>query len=456
MSRTGLFADLPREHGFEPLRVEGTLPPELCGTLYRCGPALTSCGGHPYRHTFDGDGAVTAVRFAGGAASGAVRVVDTPGLVEERAAGRALYPAYGTLPPGPPRALPRPKHAANINVLASGDRVLALHEAGAPIALSHDLATRGEDDLGEPSIRHGFSAHPHAVPARAAVYNIGVHYGRTTELAVYELRGRAARRLASLPLPGATMIHDFAVTARHLVVFAPPLRLDLRAFATGLVSYSDALAWRPELGTEVLVVPLGDPEATIRFTAEPFFQWHLGSARETESGLVVDVVRYPDFASNRWIGGLVHGEQHPFAPGRLSRARIDLGRRTLQMEHLCDASIEFPIPSVREPDHVFAVAHAPRSPHGLYDRVVRIDARSGRTREAVLGDDQFPSEPIVVAGTDRDWLLTLVYDAAAHASHVAVLDADDLAVVARAWFDHHIPFTLHGTWLAEPAAHART
>jgi carotenoid cleavage dioxygenase-like enzyme len=446
VSWTSLFDDLPREHGYEPLRVEGSLPDDLRGTLYRCGPALFSRAGHPYRHTFDGDGAVTAVRFAGGVAHGAVRIVDTPGLVEERAAGRALHPAYGTLPPGPPRPLPRPKHAANINVVASQDRILALHEAGAPIALSHDLVTLGEDVLGEPSIGQGFSAHPHAT--RGALYNIGVHYGRTTVLSLYDLRGRAARKLASLPLAGATMVHDFAVTERHLVVFAPPLRLDLRGFATGLLSYSDALAWRPELGTEVIVIPLDDPEASVRFTTDAFFQWHLASARETRDGIVVDVVRYPDFESNRWIGGLVRGEQHAFAHGRLARARIDLARRTLQMEPVCDASIEFPVPSVRDADHVFAVAHAPGSPHGLYDRVIRIDARTGMAREHVLGADQFPSEPIVIAGRDRDWLLTLVYDAQAHASHVAVLDADDLVVVARAWFDHHIPFTLHGTWFA--------
>jgi hypothetical protein len=34
--------DLPREHGFEPLRVEGTIPADLVGTLYRVGPSLFS------------------------------------------------------------------------------------------------------------------------------------------------------------------------------------------------------------------------------------------------------------------------------------------------------------------------------------------------------------------------------------------------------------------------------
>jgi carotenoid cleavage dioxygenase-like enzyme len=32
--------DLPREHGFVPLAVEGTMPPDLTGTLYRNGPGI--------------------------------------------------------------------------------------------------------------------------------------------------------------------------------------------------------------------------------------------------------------------------------------------------------------------------------------------------------------------------------------------------------------------------------
>src|SRR6516162_11848368 len=51
------FRDLPREHGFEPLRVEGRLPEGLRGTLYRTGPSLFSTFGRRYGHWFDGDGA---------------------------------------------------------------------------------------------------------------------------------------------------------------------------------------------------------------------------------------------------------------------------------------------------------------------------------------------------------------------------------------------------------------
>jgi all-trans-8'-apo-beta-carotenal 15,15'-oxygenase len=444
----GMFDDLSREHGFEPLRVEGHLPAELRGTLYRCGPALRTCQGHPYRHLFDGDGAVTAVRFDGGTVHGAVRIVETPGLLAERAAGKALFPAYGTLPPGPPRPLPRPKHAANISVLATGDRVLALHEAGAPIELTRELATVGETDLGEPSIRHGFSAHPHAVAARGAHYNIGVHYGPTTQLALYELRDGAARGFGSVELAGPTMIHDVAVTERHIVVFAPPLRLDLRAFATGLVSYSDALQWRPELGTEIIVIPIDEPSRVVRFTVDPFFQWHIAAAREHGDEIVVDVVRYPDFSSNRWIGGLGTGAEAPHAPGCLARATIDRARRTASFAPTSDVSLEFPVAAASEPGRIFAIAHSSAAPNEPFDRIVSVDVATGRARDVELPSGHYPGEAIHVPGSGEGWLLSLVYDATTHASHVAVIDASTLAVVARVWFDHHIPFTLHGTWVA--------
>src|SRR5262245_34335809 len=82
---------LPRQHGFEPLTIEGTLPAELRGTLYRNGPGQFGQLGRRYTHPFEADGAVTAVRLEYGGALGASRVTPSAGLVEERAAGKLLY-----------------------------------------------------------------------------------------------------------------------------------------------------------------------------------------------------------------------------------------------------------------------------------------------------------------------------------------------------------------------------
>ena len=62
-----------REHGFEPLELEGTLPAELRGTLYRNGPGQFGQFGTRYSHPFEGDGAITAIRIENGRALGASR-----------------------------------------------------------------------------------------------------------------------------------------------------------------------------------------------------------------------------------------------------------------------------------------------------------------------------------------------------------------------------------------------
>ena len=55
---------LVREHGFENLRIEGELPTDLQGTLYRAGPFLYESFGQPYSHPFEADGGIMAARFS--------------------------------------------------------------------------------------------------------------------------------------------------------------------------------------------------------------------------------------------------------------------------------------------------------------------------------------------------------------------------------------------------------
>src|SRR5262245_31011409 len=86
-----------REHGFENLRVEGTLPPELAGTLYRIGPGRFEAFGERFGHWFDGDGMVTAIRFENGRASGACRMMDCVPK-EEQARQERFLGRYGLSP----------------------------------------------------------------------------------------------------------------------------------------------------------------------------------------------------------------------------------------------------------------------------------------------------------------------------------------------------------------------
>lgn len=49
------------------------------------------------------------------------------------------------------------------------------------------------------------------------------------------------------------MVHDFTLAGQYLVFFIALVRLNLLPVLLGLSSYSDALEWQPNLGTEILV-----------------------------------------------------------------------------------------------------------------------------------------------------------------------------------------------------------
>jgi all-trans-8'-apo-beta-carotenal 15,15'-oxygenase len=462
--------DLPREHGFEPLRLEGTLPQGLSGTLYRVGPSLFSTFGEPYGHLFDGDGAITAVQFAEGAARGATRLVQTEGLNEERHKGRRLYGGYGTVVPGLKRFWPQHvtsklKNPANTALLVWGDRLFALYEGGLPTEIApSDLATLGTRDLG--IVVETFSAHPHAVPSRRRTYNFGLRYGRKTILDIYELDDSGhSRRFPEIELAHTTMIHDFAATEKHLVFFAPPLRLNPLRLLFGLDTIDSSLRWTPDAGTDVIIVPIDDPTRVTRFTIDAFFHWHFLNAYERGSEIVVDVVTFSDFESNNWFGELI--EPHPMSAydaGQLRRFILDPRAQRATSEPCWDHPCEFPrvAPAVESTRHTIGWLAAYAASDGrrvdrLPDAIAKIEVEAGRNSLWASGGGVV-SEPIYVPrvpsamgahAEDDGWVLTLVYDPVSDASNITVLDARDLSSgpLARAWFDHHVPPTFHGAFM---------
>ena len=448
--------DLAREHGFEPLVVEGTLPAELRGTLFRNGPGLFGQFGRRYTHPFEADGAVSAVRLAGGRAWGASRITASAGLAEERALGRLRY---GFAAPWRSRMTNllrgRFKNTANTSVIAWQGRLFALLEVARPTELDPDtLVTIGETDL-DGVIAGGFSAHPHRVAARHALYNYGLEYGRTTRLHLYELPDHApARHLGAIELPGAPMLHDFIATETHLVFFVSPVRVDLPRMLLQIGGFAGMFRWRPELGTEIICVPIDRPSQPVRFAAEPFFQWHFTNGFTRGRELVVDYVRYETFDSLAAIGELGRGATPASFAGRAHRATIDLDRRTVRSELVLDRTCEFPTVAPGREGTEHRVTYL-----GLDDLAAlgKLDHATGRLVTHALPDSQRTSEPCFVPrpgsrSDDDGWLLALCHDGPTDRAFLAVYDARRLAdgPIGRAWFDHQLPITFHGTVVPAP------
>jgi all-trans-8'-apo-beta-carotenal 15,15'-oxygenase len=317
--------------------------------------------------------------------------------------------------------------------------VFALMEAGRPTEIDpRDLSTIGETDLGV--IGDMFSAHPHRVASRKAIYNFGLEYGRKTKLHLYELPDTGAvRHLGAVELKGPPMLHDFIATDTHLVFFVSPTRVNIPRMFTALGTFEQLFQWKPEHGTEIICVPIDRPADVLRFTTEAFYQWHFANAFSRANEIVVDYCRYPDFASFKGIGDVgAGGDGELLGAGRYHRATIDLAARTIRSEQLSDRPCEFPTVAPGEEGREHRIAY------GVFDDLGAIGSidGAGRVVSHELPDGDRASEPLYVDGH----LLSLCHTRGA--AYVAVYDAARIpdGPVAKVWIDHHVPITFHGTF----------
>src|SRR5271155_2590614 len=157
---TGNYGPWREEGDAYDLEIEGEIPQELNGALYRIGPNPHFRPRGPY-HWFDGDGMAHALLLRDGRAAYRNRYVKTAGLRAEMKAGRSLYGGLlgGAGEDLPPEAPPM-KNAANTNIIGYANRVLALWEAGLPHELQPEtLETVGFFDFGG-KMNGPVTAHP--------------------------------------------------------------------------------------------------------------------------------------------------------------------------------------------------------------------------------------------------------------------------------------------------------
>jgi carotenoid cleavage dioxygenase-like enzyme len=83
--------------------------------------------------------------------------------------------------------------------------------------------------------------------------------------------------------------------------------------------------------------------------------------------------------------------------------------------------------------------------------IARFDRETGEMAIADLGENCYPSEPILVPGKDdpeQGWLLTVVFDGNTNSSEVRIYQSDRLGEppVCRLALPSVIPPSFHGTW----------
>jgi all-trans-8'-apo-beta-carotenal 15,15'-oxygenase len=445
----------PREHGFEPLRVQGSLPRELAGRAYFHGPGMVSAFGDRGAHWLDGDGVVGAFWFQNGKAAGAARVIETEGLRAERAAGRRLFGGFARGPSSLRARLGKRKARAGHGLLPWDGRLLALGD-GAPVELDlADLACRGEVDPVHLGLGRA-APHLRRAPGRRGVFGLAAA-PLASHVDVVRLGDEGpAERVGTLDAGRPTLLHDFALTARHLVMAAPPIRARGWGGWPGAAPLADRLRWDASAGTEIIVASLDEPERARRFTVSALYATHFCNAFERGGELVVDLVAAEDFDGvDGWQRALAGGLGGAPLRTRLWRIVLDLATGAARGEPILEQSCEAPViaPSLSGEPYRLAwlVGHSsPRAAEGLPNRLLEVDVESGRVRELGFGEGCYPSQPVFVprGGGESGWLVTQVYDALRHRTFAAVVDSCAFeAPIARAYFDHALPYAMHGSWM---------
>lgn len=469
----GLATSLSTEYDYD-ARVEGMIPPMPSGVLYRNGPALFDRGGLRKRALLDGDGMVQAFTFRSGGCHYRNRFVRTEKYVAEERAGTYLYPTWSTLAPGGLFAnfwgMDRLKSQAGVTVYLRNGRLYAFDESSLPYVLDpRSLATIGPTRLGVPDESALFSAHAKIDSRTGQWLLFGIQYGPSPRLHLTSISTRGkVERYRIIPLPRNLYFHDFFVSDRHLVFNLQPVVVGIWSFLLGAESLAGSFRWRPELGSEILVVPRGEGEP-IRLSTEASFMWHSFNAYEEGGEIVAHFIGYenPDhfIGPDPAVFAVMAGRRGDSRfPGELRRYRIDLGRGKVRQEILDRGSHEWPRINDMHLCHRYRIGYVATCRPGefFWSIISRIDLESGRSTRFDFGAGVYCGEPVFVPLPDHSydpadprepgWLLTEVYDSHTHLSHLAVLPAErpEDGPITRVMLRHHVPFSFHGFWAQEP------
>jgi carotenoid cleavage dioxygenase-like enzyme len=454
---SGNYAPVHDERNDTDLAIEGRIPECLSGVYMRNGP-------NPhfepieYHYPFEGDGMIHAVTLRNGKASYRNRFVMTGGLKSEIGAGRALYGSMLNAVPVDP-ALLHPddpgeplKNGSFINVVRHGGTYLALDEASPGHEITADLATRGLW-TGEGTVPIPVNAHVRPDPLTGNLWTLAYDVEAQPYVTI-RLFDPGFHLLRTIPieLPGLpTMMHDFIITERFVVLCHGPVGFDWAAAERG----ESPLKWTGDRqGARYGIMPKdGEAEDITWFEDEPHFVFHFANAFERNGSILFD------YAHHAWLdfGGTTK-EAAP--PPALLRVAIDMATGKIERHRWSDRVCEFPRFDDRHDGLATQFVYTPTTignDGAGFNALMRTDTERGEIVTFAFDGGDSVGEPVFAPrpeGTDEDdgWVMAFVYNAAEDSSALTLWDARGIAdgPVCRIRMARRVPEGLHGNWMPDP------
>ncbi|MEM7198925.1 MAG: carotenoid oxygenase family protein [Planctomycetota bacterium] len=436
--------------------IDGEIPADLHGTLYRTAPGESERFGVTFQHLFDGDAYLSGYSFRDGKVTLRAGFLDQPRRLREQEAGKMLYSEFGTATPdGNGRD---GKNQPSVNVIPWDGRLLGLSEGGHPTAIDPaTLRTQGGWDFhGTLPQQHSFTAHPKFDPATGLGYCYGIVQGPGMALRVYRMeRDGTLTNLFSLPQRGYFMVHDMMLTAEHIVFLVPPVTFDLGQLMNGEGTIGDCLRYAEDRPLRVLVMRKDGEGVADEIDLDAGMVFHHGNARLDSDQLILDSLLSPSGDVLKFLHAWAADKMPRGQPVQATRLTIDLAKGELASRDVFAEQEEFPRFDERhtgtEARYLYAAGQPPKDDGMAFQALVRHDRREGTDEARRVAAHQTVAEPVFVprnadAAEGDGWLLQLGYDGRRDQTFLDVVDAGTLDRAARVWTGTHIPLGFHGTF----------
>jgi carotenoid cleavage dioxygenase len=454
----GGFAPIHMECDAPDLVVEGEVPRELNGVFYRNGPNAQFAPRGDY-HLFAGDGMIHGFYIRNGQVAYKNRWVRTVKWTREHEAGGALFSAFNPMDSDESVRGMETDGLANTNVVWHGGKLLALEEAHAPFELDpYTLESKGSWRY-DGKLEGPMTAHPKIDCETGEMLMFGYNAkGLISEdMAFHVVDGDGnLTRSEWFKAPYASMVHDFMITRDHVIFPIMPLTGSMERAMQGGPVY----AWEPDKGVHIGIMPRNGSVDELRwFKGDPSFVFHPMNAHSDGNMVTCDVCEFEEAPLVPAPDG-TPGDPDKAVP-RLTRWTFDLGSNTddYSSERLDDLACEFPrlderFTGLGYRHGYFACDLKPEFQVGAFNGIGHVDHATGKIDVYAVGQACATNEPIFVPRTEDSaegdgFLLANVYDAERKASHLVILDAQNVSAgpLAKAYLDHRVPFGFHGNWM---------
>ncbi|MDG2270881.1 MAG: carotenoid oxygenase family protein [Halioglobus sp.] len=445
------------------LVVEGEIPADLCGSLYRAGPNQRFKPRGEY-HLFMGDGMVHAFHIKGGKVDYNNRWVRTAKWKHEDREARTLINPMNPFECDPDYSdfvFTDKDGTANTATVWHGERLLVMEEGHPPYELDPETL----ESLGSWNFRGklntAMTAHPKIDPETGEM--VFFAYMATgpfaADVMVHKVNAEGILTESILiPTPYSAMVHDFVVTENYIIIPVMPITGSLERAMEG----GPPFAWEAEKGVHLGVLPRhGGKTEDVRWVEMDLsFTFHFMNGFDKDGVITVDCSQFesaplfptPDGGSSgksephltRWT--LDMNAQHP----RATFARID--------EYVS----EFPQCDPRYAGRAYRHGWY-TSPDGelkstledsgyFYNTIGHFDHQTGAVDRYSCGQ-AMPSEAIFVpayegAAEGEGYLLAVVTSFETRTSSLYIFNALKLAdgPLAKVHLSHSVPAGFHGSW----------